>query len=86
MIGVDRTTMVSLIDDLQRKGLVLRCQDPEDRRKNVVVMTDAGKATLRDAARAGGETERVFLEPLSDGEAEQFKRALRALLFGSGSG
>jgi DNA-binding MarR family transcriptional regulator len=86
MMGVDRTTMVALIDDLQRKGLVLRCQDPDDRRKNVVAMTDIGRDTLRDAARAGGEAERVFLKPLSDGEAEQFRRALHALLFGSGSG
>jgi DNA-binding MarR family transcriptional regulator len=86
MMGVDRTTMVALIDDLQRKGLVLRCQDPEDRRKNVVALTDVGRDTLRDAARAGGEAERDFLKPLSDGEAEQFKKALHALLFGSGSG
>src|SRR5262245_36288425 len=39
-MGIDRTTMVALIDDLQDRGLVQRRQDPDDRRKNVVQLTD----------------------------------------------
>src|SRR5580692_4269546 len=51
-MNVDRTTMVALIDDLQLKGLVQRRQDPDDRRKNVVDLTDAGRGTVRRAAKA----------------------------------
>ena len=79
-LGVDRTTMVALIDDLQDKGLVLRRQDPDDRRKNAVELTDAGGRALREAERAADEVERSFLAPLSDAEAEQFRRALRVLV------
>ena len=80
-MGIDRTTMVALIDDLQERGLVRRRQDPEDRRKNVVELTDAGKDITRLATQAGKQAEQSFLSPLSADEAEQFKKILRALLY-----
>jgi DNA-binding MarR family transcriptional regulator len=79
-MNVDRTTMVALIDDLQLKGLVQRRQDPDDRRKNVVELTEAGRGTVREAAEAVGQAELDFLGPLSAAEAAQFKKTLRALL------
>src|ERR1700728_4721387 len=79
-MGIDRTTMVALIDDLQERGLVQRRQDPDDRRKNVVGLTDAGQDITRQATRIGEQAERTFLSPLSAGEAEQFKKTLHALL------
>ena len=80
VMNVDRTTMVALIDDLQLKGLVQRRQDPDDRRKNVVELTDAGRGAVQQAAEAVGQAERDFLAPLSAAEAAQFKKTLRALL------
>ena len=82
-MNVDRTTMVALIDDLQGKELVRRRQDPEDRRKNAVELTDAGRNTVRQAAGAAERAERDFLGPLSAAEATQFKTILRALLGGA---
>ena len=79
-MNVDRTTMVALIDDLQLKGLVQRRQDLDDRRKNVVELTDVGRSTVLRAAEAVGQAERDFLGPLSAAEAAQFKKTLRALL------
>jgi DNA-binding MarR family transcriptional regulator len=79
-MNVDRTTMVALIDELQLKGLVQRRQDLDDRRKNVVELTDAGRATVRQAAKAVEQAERDFLGPLSAAETEQFKKILRVLL------
>jgi DNA-binding MarR family transcriptional regulator len=79
-MDVDRTTMVALIDDLQLKGLVQRRQHPDDRRKNVVELTDAGRGAVERAAEAVGQAERDFLGPLSAAEAAQFKNTLRVLL------
>ncbi len=64
-LGGDRTTMVLLIDELETKALVQRRRDPDDRRKNVVVLTDAGRTTLREASRANTEAERLFSPPRS---------------------
>src|SRR5215469_13224419 len=57
-MGVDRTTMVTLVDELEGKGLVERRPDPRDRRKNVVALTEAGRATVQGATRAADEAER----------------------------
>jgi DNA-binding MarR family transcriptional regulator len=79
-LGIDRTTMVAILDALEGKGLVTRHPDAEDRRKNVVELTAPGRDTLRDATRAGDDAERRFLAPLTEPAAQQLKDALRALL------
>lgn len=78
-MGVDRTTMVALIDELQDKGLVQRHQDPDDRRRNVIVLTETGGDVLRRSLQAMQDTERRFLAALSPHEAELFRKALQAL-------
>jgi len=80
-MAVDRTTMVALIDDLEGKGLVRRQQDPDDRRKNVVVLTDTGRTTLSQATAATREAERHLLGSLSDDESAMLKKALQAIAF-----
>ena len=54
----------------------------EDRRKNVVELTPAGRTTLREAMAASEEAERQFLAPLTGPDAQQFRDALRALASG----
>ncbi len=79
-LGVDRTTMVALVDVLEDKGLVTRRRSPDDRRKNIVALTDAGRRCLKGAGAARDEAEREFLAPLGDAEADRFVRALRVLV------
>jgi DNA-binding MarR family transcriptional regulator len=83
-MGVDRTTMVDLVDELEAKGLVQRRTDPRDRRKNVVALTEAGRTTLEEATRAVDEAERRFLGPLSGDEAAAFREALRTAALAPG--
>ena len=79
-LGIDRTTMVALIDGLEAKGLVGRRPHPGDRRKNIVELTAAGRRTLAAATSAADDAERRFLGPLGLDGAKRFKDALRALL------
>ncbi len=79
-LGIDRTTMVALLDALEGKGLVARRPDAEDRRRNVVELTASGRDTLAGAAAAYGSAEREFLAPLAGAQAQQFNEALRALV------
>ena len=44
--------MVTLVDDLERKGLIERRTHPEDRRANAVSITEAGAAALDRAFQA----------------------------------
>jgi len=50
-IGVDRTTMVGLIDALEEKRLVERHRDPDNRRAYQIEVTVAGRKKLRGASR-----------------------------------
>jgi DNA-binding MarR family transcriptional regulator len=78
-LGVDRTTMVALLDALEDKGLVTRRPDLVDRRRNVVVLTDTGRATLRQATSASDEAERRLLAVLNDDEAALLRSLLTRL-------
>jgi DNA-binding MarR family transcriptional regulator len=78
-LGVDRTTMVALVDALEDKGLVERHRSPQDRRRNLVLLTQRGRDSLRGAGRARDEVEREFLAPLGDTLSRQFVRALQVL-------
>jgi DNA-binding MarR family transcriptional regulator len=85
-LGIDRTTMVAMLDGLEAKALVARQPDPQDRRRNVVGLTVAGRDTLRGAIAASDDAERRFLAPLPGPLAQQFKRALHLLLTEHGPG
>jgi DNA-binding MarR family transcriptional regulator len=78
-LGVDRTTMVTLLDGLETKSLVARHPHAQDRRRNLVELTAAGQAVLGSARRASGEAEARFLARLSAADAGRFREALMAL-------
>jgi DNA-binding MarR family transcriptional regulator len=79
-LGVDRTTMVGLVDALEAKNLVARRAQESDRRRNVVELTEAGRETVRRAGQAAAQAEREFLAPLTPEMAAQFVEALRTLV------
>lgn len=79
-LGVDRTTMVALIDGLEDQGLVARRRSPWDRRKNIVELTAAGEDCLSRAEQAWRGAERRFLAPLGEETAASLVRALRTLV------
>ena len=79
-LGIDRTTMVALLDTLEAKGLVSRRPHADDRRRNVVELTDAGQETLRRATEASDAAERRFLAPLGPEAAQQLRSSLQAVV------
>lgn len=77
--GVDRSSMVALLDELEAGGLAERRPHPVDRRKRCIHLTRKGQATLtrlRAVAQAAGED---TLGALSDGERAELHRLLRKL-------
>ncbi|GAA1298588.1 MarR family winged helix-turn-helix transcriptional regulator [Pseudonocardia xinjiangensis] len=75
-LGVDRTVMTYLLDDLESAGLVERRPDPADRRARRIVLTDAGTEKLCDLERRLRAAEDELLDPLDPAEQE----VLRGLL------
>jgi len=72
--------MVALVDALEGKGLVRRQPHAEDRRRNVVALTEAGAEVLRQGGEAAQGAERRFLAPLRAQDARQLRNALLTLV------
>ncbi len=65
-IGMDPSSMVATLDELEAKGLVQRRQHPTDRRAHALHMTAKGRKTLssgRELARASQEELLSALDP-----------------------
>ncbi|MDJ0346788.1 MarR family transcriptional regulator [Streptomyces sp. H10-C2] len=78
-LGVDRTTMVALLDALEGKGLLSRRPQVGDRRRNVVELTNAGQDTLRRATRASDDAEHALLASLTALDADRLRDLLKTV-------
>ncbi|HEX5451350.1 MAG TPA: MarR family winged helix-turn-helix transcriptional regulator [Candidatus Limnocylindrales bacterium] len=79
-LTIDRTSMVAVLDAIEAKGLVKRRADPGDRRRNIVILTPAGRRALVDGSRATDGVERAFLAPLRKPDRQRFREMLQAVL------
>ena len=79
LLRIDRTTMVSLIDDLEGKGFVARQRHPRDRRAFLVWPTESGLAAKVEAIGILDEQQRHFLAPLTAAEQQQLGALLKRL-------
>jgi DNA-binding MarR family transcriptional regulator len=84
-LGVDRTVMTYLLDDLERAGLVERRPDPADRRARRIALTNAGTAHLCELDHRLGQAEDRLLEPLEPTERDTLRQLLRRLATRSGA-
>jgi DNA-binding MarR family transcriptional regulator len=71
--------MVTLVDALERKGLIERRTHPEDRRAYAVSLTAAGSAALETAFKAAFAVEAEICAPLSAEERTQLLGLLTKL-------
>ncbi|TWP52472.1 winged helix-turn-helix transcriptional regulator [Lentzea tibetensis] len=81
-LGLDKTTLTSELDKLERDGLVVRQPDPRDRRVRTPVITDQGRALTAKIALALAEVEAGFRSDLSEAEFGQLRELLSRLLNG----
>ncbi|HET9869615.1 MAG TPA: MarR family transcriptional regulator, partial [bacterium] len=64
-VHMDRSTMVMMIDDLEKAGLVERRPNPADRRAHSIHVTERGKVLWPELNRLVGSAEKRFLAVLS---------------------
>lgn len=75
-IGIDRSTVVAVIDRLERRGLVVRALSPNDRRSHALRLSPAGEKALGEIDRRVRAHERRIARALSASEREQLIRLL----------
>ena len=81
-LSLDPSQVVSLIDDLERRGLVERTAGKQDRRVKIIGSTVEGRRIHSKARAALISCEQEQLSSLTDVEAAQLKALLRKALWG----
>lgn len=76
-LGIHRSAIVAVVDDLEHRGLAERRPDPSDRRAYALYLTPRGRDMLADLERMAAEHEAELLSGLSASERSQLISLLR---------
>jgi MarR family transcriptional regulator, organic hydroperoxide resistance regulator len=76
VLGLDKTTLMSQLDRLDRMGFVVRRSDPRDRRARIPEITEAGEALRVKVANACARAEADALRDFDDRQLQTFRRML----------
>jgi DNA-binding MarR family transcriptional regulator len=82
-LEMDGTNIVGLLNELEAENLVERRRSPEDRRRHVVELTDAGVKRLAKAEFALAAVEDEVLGALSEEQRETLYSLLQQALAGT---
>ncbi len=74
--GFDQTSLVGIIDDLERRQWAARSKNPGDRRRHCIEPTDAGREAVKMLLGRALENEQAAREALTPDELQIFVRAL----------
>jgi DNA-binding MarR family transcriptional regulator len=77
---IDRSYIVEAVNELATRGYVQRAPDPNDRRRNVITITDAGVQQLNQLTATLQGVQDALLAPLSGAERDQLVKLLDRVL------
>ena len=80
VLGVDRTSMVALLDALEHRRIVARRPSERDRRRNAVELTQDGWSLFQRAEQRSTRAELAFTAVLGGAGGAELRRALKAAL------
>jgi DNA-binding MarR family transcriptional regulator len=79
-MGVDRSTAGLVLKNLAQNDYINRIPDPEDRRRNLVTITELGLQALRQVQPAALAVKERLLAAFIPAEADEFVRLLTKLV------
>ena len=79
LMQVDKSYMVTILDYLAEKGYVIREKNPQDRREQVIKLTEKAKHDVQLIKQAFDELNRRSLRNIQDDQLEVFNAVLRSM-------
>ena len=79
LLGVDRTVMTYLLDDLESAKLIERCAAPTDRRVRRIIATRAGREVLEAVSDKLAMVEEQLLTSLNSSSRESFRLMIQQI-------
>lgn len=80
LVGLANTTLTSMLDRMEEAELIRRLPDPDDRRKNLIVLTDKADSLRGKYDQVSQEMNEVYYKDFTDQEIIQFERYLQRVL------
>jgi DNA-binding MarR family transcriptional regulator len=80
LMGVSLATVTGMVDRLVAQHLVVRCEDPHDRRVRRIALTDAGQKQIDDIITAGIEYQQRMLQRLTVADLHTVDKAAALLV------
>ena len=75
-----KATLAEMLSRMEIKGLVRREQDPDDKRRRFVFLTEEGEALLAASQPVGNRVDNEFLQRLTPEEQDQFTHLVRKMM------
>ncbi|MFE9680700.1 MarR family winged helix-turn-helix transcriptional regulator [Streptomyces sp. NPDC006285] len=82
LLNLDPTTVVTVIDEMERNEHVERRRNPADRRRYNLILTESGREALATADRVATEVESAFFGALAEDERDALRKTLGVLMAG----
>jgi MarR family transcriptional regulator, lower aerobic nicotinate degradation pathway regulator len=79
LIYLDAATIKGVVDRLGARGFLTALNDPKDRRRRAVALTDKGRRVTEEATKIAGEITATTLAPLTAEEQRTIARLLKKL-------
>lgn len=79
-MDIKESTVVRLIDRMEKDGLVVRVKDSIDRRITCICLTEKGQSRIEELIPEGEKMSKVFSNGVSDEEIKIFNNVLRKIL------
>lgn len=78
-VALDRSTMASIVRRLEDRGLITRVTPPEDGRKRLLHLTEAGSTALSSADRRARELDVLLMQGMESADQDELLTRLNGI-------
>ena len=78
--GMEKSSLTRMVDDLEKKGIVYRKTDPDDRRKVLVSLTEKGLDCYNQLNEITAEMADEILKFVDENDLEEFVQSLETMV------
>ena len=78
--GMEKSSLTRMVDDLEKKGIVFRKTDPDDRRKVLVSLTEKGLDCYNQLNEITAEMADEILKFVDENDLEEFVQSLETMV------
>lgn len=79
-MNIKESTIVRLVDRLEKEEYVKRVKEPENRRITYIILTDSGKNRITELIPEGEKMKDSISKGITDEEFETFNRVLQKMI------